>query len=77
MDVQLCALDALLKDELRIVYGGEYKFEKFVVSVRQQLPRNLKVYDCGLYIIRYIENQDTYMDFDYKVVHYNCPSCWL
>lgn len=56
MDVQLRALDILLKDELRIVYGGEYKFEKFVVSVRQQLPRNLKVYDCGLYIIRYIEN---------------------
>lgn len=62
------ALDEVLQDDIKMLFGSQFSFQSFTVVYSNNIPKQPNNYDCGLFVIWYMQNLGHERDVDaYKV----------
>ena len=62
------ALDKVLQDDIKMLFGNELSFHSFTMVHSKRMHRQPDSYDCGLFVIWYMQNLRKEWDLDaYKI----------
>ncbi|KAK9190826.1 hypothetical protein WN943_019436 [Citrus x changshan-huyou] len=53
---QMSGLDEVLQDDIKMLFGSDFSFQSFTVVHSKRMHRQLNSYDCGLFVIWYMQN---------------------
>lgn len=60
-------LDEILKDDIRLLFGGDFQFKRFQCTEARMLLVGRYGFDCGLVVIRWMESIVKEAGEDYTV----------
>ena len=49
-------LDEVLQDDIKMLFGSDFSFQSLTVVHSKRMHRQLNSYDCGLFVIWYMQN---------------------
>ncbi|XP_024042506.1 uncharacterized protein LOC112099313 isoform X2 [Citrus clementina] len=52
----MSGLDEVLQDDIKMLFGSDFSFQSFTVVHSKRMHRQLNSYDCGLFVIWYMQN---------------------